>query len=106
MQIDLNGEARVTGARTLAQLIEEQGFDAASPPPPGHRHLGLDLDQQMVVELLAAQEQAGQPFGAVGFGPAETLRDAAEQARLLLRGGFLGLGGRLGLGLGGCWLFG
>ena len=30
MQIDLNGEARVTGARTLAQLIEEQGFDAAS----------------------------------------------------------------------------
>ncbi|GHE05079.1 hypothetical protein U879_04935 [Defluviimonas sp. 20V17] len=30
MQIDLNGEARATGARTLAALIEEQGFDAAS----------------------------------------------------------------------------
>lgn len=30
IQIDLNGETRVTGARTLDALIEEQGFDAAS----------------------------------------------------------------------------
>ncbi len=30
MQIDLNGQRRTTTARTLAALIAEQGFDAAS----------------------------------------------------------------------------
>lgn len=30
MQIDLNGQSLTTRATTLAALIEEQGFDAAS----------------------------------------------------------------------------
>ena len=30
MRIDLNGESLTTGAETLAGLLEERGFDAAS----------------------------------------------------------------------------